>query len=100
MDSRATSTAAPASACTEPSLVDRPQEAALLQPLREQAEALAIPVETLTRSPRFGRGTRTDAPRERLCGAPHNRSYVSGDVMWRRRPKAMRGRPRPVSPAT
>jgi hypothetical protein len=28
---------------------------------------------------------------KRLCSAPHNRSYVSGEIMWRIRPWAGRG---------
>ncbi len=29
-----------------------------------------------------------DVPGERICGAPHIRSYVSGVIMWRRRAAA------------
>ena len=30
-------------------------------------------------------------PAHRLCGAPHNRCYVSGEIMWRTRSCAGRG---------
>jgi len=36
----------------------------------------------------------------RLCGAPHNRIYVSGEIMWRRRRDESQGRPFADSSAT
>jgi hypothetical protein len=72
----------------------------VLEPFGEQTEAGAIPINDLEK---IGPGAAPEHEQvacKRLCGAPHNRFYVSADVMWRRRPKAMRGRATPCSPAT
>jgi hypothetical protein len=37
---------------------------------------------------------------ERLCGTPHNRSYVPGEIMWRSREDGCRSLPNLESSAT
>ena len=51
-------------------LGDRPREAALLQPLGEQAEALAVPVQNFDQVASACRGTRTGGPRTDPASAP------------------------------
>ncbi len=69
-----------------------PLELAVFQPLREQADARPIEVNQLD-PVGASRPEHIDRARERLCGAPHNRSYASGEIMWRSRPDACQGRP-------
>ena len=67
-----------------------PGEAVLFQPLVGQHDAGPMLVDQLQPA-RLARPEHEDRSGERLCSAPHNRSYVSGEIMWRIRPWAGRG---------
>ncbi len=68
----------------------RPAELGFLQPLGVKANAGAIPPYDLDTVCSF-RPEDIKSSVERLCGALHNRSYVSGEIMWRIRSCAGRG---------
>src|SRR5215472_13512645 len=62
-----------------------PGEPPLLQPLRHQHHAAAIPRQQL-HSVRALRAKNEHIASVRICGASHIRTYVSGANMWRRSP--------------
>jgi len=68
----------------------RPAKLRLLQPLGVKANPGSIPPDDLDPVGPFGPEDIKRAV-EGLCSAPHNRSYVSGEIMWRIRSCAGRG---------
>ncbi len=68
----------------------RPAEAILLEDFRIKADPAAIPPHDADTVRPLG-AEHIEGATERLCGAPHNRSYVSGEIMWRIRSCAGRG---------
>ncbi len=67
-----------------------PSERVLFKPFVGQHDTGAIPVDQL-QPIRLAEPEHEDCSGERLCSAPHNRCYVSGEIMWRIRPWAGRG---------
>ena len=62
----------------------RPMEAAGFEPFRRQHDPSSI--ETDRFQPVIAlRPKHVELAAMRLCGAPHNLTYVSGEIMWRRR---------------
>src|SRR6185312_12023693 len=62
----------------------RPDETTTIQLLRVQAHALTIPEQNLHQVTSTT-AKNVERAAEWICGAPHNPTYVSGVIMWRRR---------------
>jgi len=77
----------------------RPNKPAALQPLGVERHADPVMPENFYQRAAAS-AKHVEVAGMRLCGAPHNRSYVSGEIMFRRRRDDSQGRPCRDSSAT